>query len=203
MLTFDKIRDLERVEKKEKILQPLPNDLYAELHEYLARKQQLHEQTDAQELETIKNAIQNFFDERERKLLRSAAEFVQNGLPPKNMTAIEKDFFLEISGLLAHHRKTRSDMIFNGKEQHVEATQTPAPISHDVPQTTTKHTAYRVKTDILPFVGPDLQVYTLKKGDLAELPQPLNDLLLNEGILEIVEIRDSDENSEKSKKILS
>ena len=63
MLTFEKIRELERVERENKKLQKLPDDLLDQLSEYMQRKERIREKTSADiiELENVKNTIKRFF----------------------------------------------------------------------------------------------------------------------------------------------
>ncbi len=47
--------------------------------------------------------------------------------------------------------------------------------------------AIRALGDIPPFVGPDMQTYLLKEGDLATVPQNIADLLIKRGKAAVVE----------------
>ena len=43
---------------------------------------------------------------------------------------------------------------------------------------------YRVKKTLPTFVGPDMKTYSLKENDIINIPPPLDELLLKEGIIE-------------------
>ena len=70
MLTFDKIRDLERKEKESKQLQKLPAGLIAEMKEYIERRGKIKEKStlDILEMKNVNDSIKRIFEIRERKI---------------------------------------------------------------------------------------------------------------------------------------
>ncbi|MBI3190188.1 hypothetical protein HYZ41_00640 [archaeon] len=82
MLTFEKIRELERVERESKKLQNLPNDLMDQLREYMHRKERIKEKTsvDILELENVKNTV---------KVKKSLPEFVGPDMKTYKLTENE------------------------------------------------------------------------------------------------------------------
>jgi len=80
MLTFDKIRDLERVERQSKKLQKMPEDIPAQLKDYLKRKEKITEKssTEINELENIKTTIKRFFELREGKIVSAVLDTEQS-----------------------------------------------------------------------------------------------------------------------------
>ncbi|MBS3053393.1 MAG: DNA replication complex GINS family protein [Candidatus Aenigmarchaeota archaeon] len=167
MLTFDKIRDIERAEKESKKLQKLPENFLSDLRDYLKKKEQLKSSADIHELENVRNIIRRFFESREKKLLEGALYTVRTGLQPENLTKEEQDLFYFLT-----------DRIKNFRENFFSE------IQKD------KKLAYKVMKALPAFVGPDMKTYELKENEIIStdfLPKPLNDLLLKEGVIEQVE----------------
>ena len=46
-----------------------------------------------------------------------------------------------------------------------------------------KPVLYKVLRTLPAFVGLDMSIYELKEGDIKEIPKPLNELLLKEGVI--------------------
>jgi DNA replication initiation complex subunit (GINS family) len=207
MLTFDKIRELERTERDMRKLQKLPDDLMEELKEYLRRKEGMKEKTSSEirELENVKNTIRHFFEFRENKIIGMALDCVRTGMPPENLTKQEEKAFYEIVDNLKDHRERFFEELHKSpqtdaaaeeekleeieneieikaeKEEHKEKT--------DIFMTTEKpkQYAYKVKKTLPTFVGTDMKNYEFRENeiiDLDTLPKPLNDLLLKEGVIE-------------------
>lgn len=171
MLTFDKIRDIERAERENKKLQKLPENFLDDLKDYLKKKEQTKSSSDIHELDNMKNIIRRFFEAREKKLVEFALYTVRTGMPPENLTDEERKIFY----LLVDEIKRFRENFF--AELHKE-------------EAKEKKVIYKVKKSLPAFVGPDMKTYELKENDtlsLDALPTALNDLLLKEGVIEMVE----------------
>ena len=167
MLTFDKIRDLERLEKQNKKLQKMPEDIISQLRDYIKRKEKITEKTssDITELENIKATIKRLFELREAKILSAVLDTVRTGLPPENMNKQEEIIFYKLTEQLKSYREEFFSEL--GKEESPAA-----------------KSMYRVKKTLPAFVGPDMKNYTLKENDIINIPSPLDQFLLKEGIIE-------------------
>src|SRR3989338_5559093 len=107
MLTFDKVRDMERLEKQSKRLQKMPEDIVEQLREYVKRKERGEKtSSDITELENIKSTIKRLFELREGKIVSSALDTVRTGLPPENMTKQEEGIFYRMVDELKKHRES-------------------------------------------------------------------------------------------------
>ncbi len=171
MLTFEKIRDIERAEKESKQLRKLPENFFEELREYISKKGAMKDKTsmDIIELENVRNTIKRFLETRERKLVELALYTTRTGLPAENLTPLEEKYF---AGMLALIKSFRNEFFDEMKKE---------------PLPKEKKTVFRVKKSLPAFVGPDMKTYELKLGEAVELPKVLNDLLLKEGAIEQVE----------------
>lgn len=166
MLTFDKIREIERAEREGKKLQRLPENFTGDLRDYLKKREQLKSAADVHELENVRNIIRRFFEAREKKILDLALYGVRTGLEPENLTKEEQEFFRFVADRLRNFRESFFSDIYKEKKA-----------------------AYKVKKEVPAFVGPDMKTYELKENDVIPLdflPKPLNDLLLKEGVIEEV-----------------
>jgi DNA replication initiation complex subunit (GINS family) len=173
VLTFEKIRELERVEREAKKLQKLPEDIMDQLNDYIQRKEKTKEKTsaDIMELENVKNTLKRFFEMREHKILLSALDTVRTGLPPENLTKQEETVFYETVDILKRFREQFFHEINKERQSQGEK-----PL-------------YRVKKSLPEFVGPDMKIYKLTENELVSLPAELETLLLKEGVIEKVEKR--------------
>src|SRR3989338_5864839 len=165
MLTFDKIRDMERLEKQSKKLQKAPEDVVAQLREYIKRKERGEKtSSDITELENIKATIKRLFELREGKILSAVLDTVRTGLPPENMSQQEESLFYRMTDELKKYREEFFSEL--GKEEKTS-----------IPM-------YHVRKTLPTFVGPDMKTYALKENDVVSIPSPLDELLLKEGVIE-------------------
>lgn len=170
MLTFEKIRELERNERTAKKLQKLPEDIMDQLRDYLHRKEKLKDKTSADiiELENVRNTLKRFFELREQKLVSATLDTARTGLPPDGMTKDEERAFY---GFVDMVKKFRENFFEELRKEPVAA----------------KQTVYKVKKSLPEFVGPDLKTYRLNENETVTLPKELEELLLKEGVIEKVE----------------
>ena len=162
MLTFDKIRELERMEKQSKKLQKIPEDIVMQLRDYLKRKDSTEKtSTDIMELEKIRDAVKRFFEMRESKIVSASLDTARTGLPPENMTKDEEELFYKLVDTIKKSReKFFADLSKEDKN------------------------AYTVKKTLPAFIGPDMNRYELAEGQIVHIPAPLDELLLKEGVIE-------------------
>ena len=171
MLTFEKIRDFERAERESKELQKLPDNVIEEIKDYIRKKEAIAEKSssDIIEIENVKKIVRNFFELREKKIVDLALYSVRTQLPIGNLLNIEEKVLAALVNEIKKYREEFREVMRKqddaGKEEFV----------------------YRIKKSIPEFVGPDMKVYKLNENDIIEsLPQPLNELLLKEGVIEEV-----------------
>lgn len=168
MLTFDTIRDIERMERDSKKLIRLPETFITDVREYLRKKEQPKSAADIQEMESVRSIIRRLFESREKKLADFAVYTVRTGFQPENLTKEEERLFHMLVDEISRFRENFFSEL-NRKE---------------------KKTAFRVKKSLPAFVGPDMKTYELKENEVLSpdfLPKPLNDLLLKEGVIELTE----------------
>jgi len=200
MLTFDTIRELERTERDTKKLEKLPEDLLAQLQEYLRRKEDMKDKTSTEilEFDNVKNTIKRFFELRERKISNMALDCVKTGIPPENLTKKEEETFYKVVDVLKGHREEFFQDLQKEsveKETNLQAKDNAAATKNKTePVTVTvepeKQYMYKIKKNMPAFVGSDMKTYELKEDEtlgLDELPKPLNDLLRKEGVIEKIE----------------
>lgn len=167
MLTFEKIRELERKEREDKKLQKLPDDFIAELSDYLKKKEGM---SDQREMKNIKNIVERLFEVREDKIFDLVLYSVRTDMPVENLTISEEKFFKKLAEELEKFRHGLMERDFKEKENNKDL--------------------YKVKKDIPAIIGPDLKEYKLSEKeiiDISSLPKELNELLLKKGIIEKVE----------------
>lgn len=173
MLTFEKIRELERKERSSKKLEKLPDNFMNEIKEYLRKKERMKQtSSDITELENVKNTIKRFFELREKKLADAAIYTVKTGLPVEDLADEEEKL---LNALIDDFRKHR-EAFFSELQKE--------------PTIKRKKIKYKVRKPLPEFIGPDMKKYKLGEGQLLEpnaLPKSLNDFLLKKGIIERIE----------------
>lgn len=170
MLTFEKIRDFERAERESKELQKLPENIIAEINDYIRKKEAMQEKSSADiiEMENVKKIVRSFFELREKKIVELALYSVRTQLPVDNLLGVEEKMLAAIVSDIKKYREEFQEEMKKQPEQKKEA-------------------VYRIKKSMPEFVGPDMKVYKLIENEIIEsLPKPLNELLLKEGVIEEV-----------------
>lgn len=169
MLTFEKIRELERAERDNKKLQPLPEDFMDQLRDYLRRKERINEKTaaDLMEIENVKNTIRRFFESREHKIVLSVLDTVRTGIPAESLTPDEEKLY----NILVDEMKKFREQFFTS-------------LAKEKQQEENKGVLYRIKKTLPEFVGPDMKNYKLNENDVVAVPKELEELLLKEGVIE-------------------
>jgi len=175
MLTFEKIREMERTERDTKKLQKLPEDVMEQIKEYLRRKERITEKSSADiiELENVKNTINRLFEMRETKITAGAIDTARTGIPCENLTKEEERTFFLVLDVLQSYRKRFFEELAKEPVKKEEKREV-KPI-------------YKVKKSLPEFVGPDMKIYKLTENELVELPKEVETLLLKEGLIEKVE----------------
>lgn len=169
MLTFDKIRDVERAEKENKKMQKLPENFLSDLRDYIKKKEQIKSSSEIHELENVRSIVRRFFETREKKLMDAVLYTVRTGLPPENLTKEEEALYYSVFDAVRDFRENFFSELNREEKQ--------------------KAAVYKVKKSLPAFVGPDMKTYELKENDIIQpdsLPKTLNDLLLKEGVIELV-----------------
>ena len=171
MLTFEQIRDMERLERGSPIITKIPERFIDEVRDYLRRKEAINDKkyADMLELDTIKNTITRLCDLRVKKIAEQALVTTKTGAQPENLTKEEERLFYRLVDGLKEFRERFFELLEKEFEQQEQSEK------------------YRVVKRLPPFIGPDMKVYTLNENDIVEtMPKPLNELLLREGVIEVV-----------------
>ncbi len=184
MLTFEKIRDMERVEKSGKNLQKLPENFMNDIKEYLTIKKDLLES------ENARNAVKKLVEIREQKIMNLALYSARTGMPVENLTETEKEFFNQIKEL-AHG--LRESLLSNLNENYaivpnITKTTEVKEIKNKKEDKFIKENKnkFKVVKEIPEFLGPDMKTYNLVKGETIDLPDELAELLVKNGVVERV-----------------
>ncbi|MEA3137263.1 MAG: replication factor [Thermoplasmata archaeon] len=73
------------------------------------------------------------------------------------------------------------------RQQPAAVTAAPVNVPHDTRSAPPEMTTIRALSDLPPFVGPDMQTYTLKAGDIATVPPSIANLLVRRNKAAVVE----------------
>lgn len=170
MLTDETIRKIFEEEKNSQGLTKLPDDFFEQISEYLDKKSKLiRDESDQWSLDSIKRRLRSIFERRERKILNSSHGFIDSGVGPENLTPEEAKFFESIVECIRSFGKEREQGFEKNHEPLVLLT-----ILQDVPR----------------FVGMNLRNYgPFRKGDVATVPEPNANLMIEKGMAERTEIK--------------
>ncbi len=197
VITFESLFELLRREKFRTELQKLDGDFFSSVIGYLkakddiAKSQQSNksifssesEKTKVQ-LKNSKRMIKDIYERRESKLLQNALLFSRSGdssLAQPTMLPEEQALFEELSAVLKKHRCNILENVLN-----MNPTKKPKALKRGG---SCKKTNLVCFTEAVPeLVGPDLKSYgPYKKGDKAELPDEMKEMLVSSKQAEIVE----------------
>ncbi|MBI2173313.1 MAG: DNA replication complex GINS family protein [Candidatus Aenigmarchaeota archaeon] len=172
MLTFDKIRDMERTERDSRKLQRIPEELTEQLRDYINRKESIKEKTlsDMNELERIRDSIRKIFEMRQKKILDGVFETSTGGRPPDFLTKQETELFERLVDIINGFRQT----IFSEMNRKESAPEKAGDERKDF---------YKVLADLPEFIGPDMKTYKLRKNEIIQISKPLNEFLLKKGVI--------------------
>lgn len=162
MLTFEELRDYERKEREERKLQKLPENFLTELKALYAQKKKSKDTSPSNAIlfENVKRSIMRLFEARERKLIEHALFSARTGIEIENLLEEEKMLFENIKLQIEKFRKKFFDELEKAEPQEKF-----------------------VATKTGEFIGPDTKTYTLKEGEIVELPQKVVNAFLKTGII--------------------
>lgn len=196
-ITFDSVREAYRKERGSALLQAVATDFYEKVMEYISRKKGelesarerggrfgnklvKHHET---ELENAIMTLSQLVELRERKIVQLALAQSKTALKSDlNLHPSEKDLF---DGVLELIRKKRKATLQEDLPVVIDAPQeTEADKSSEKPGEKPENGLLKVEflEDTSKFLGLDLKTYgPYKKGDTANLPKELIDLLSSKG----------------------
>lgn len=199
-ITFDSVREAYRKERGSAVLQTINADFYEKVMEYISRKKgELESARDRggrfgnklvkhheTELENAIMTLNQLIEIRERKILQLAlAQSKTLSKSDLNLHSSEKPLF---DGIIDLIRKKRKQVLHDELPVIVENMEEPV-VEEEKPEKT-GNGLVRVEflEDTSKFLGLDLKTYgPFKKGDTAELPSELIELLTSRGKAKITQ----------------
>lgn len=193
-ITFDSVREAYRRERGSAVLQAINADFYEKVMEYISRKKgELESARDRggrfgnklvkhheTELENAIMTLNQLIEMRERKILQLAlAQSKTLAKSDLNLHSSERMLFDGIIDLIRKKRK----QVLNDEFPVIIENLEEEPVEEEKPEKT-ENGLVRVEflEDTSKFLGLDLKTYgPYKKGDAAELPQELIELLTSRG----------------------
>lgn len=165
MLTYEKLRNIDEMERNSSSLTKIDTDFYSQAINYIEEIEsriEIEKENPSHrlmilsdELRNTKRLLQSIFERREKKIVTFALHSARTGKKemPENMTNEEKVFYEELLNVISSYRKK----IFEKKKDFV---------------------IVRIKKDIPPFVGNDMKKYFLNKEDVICLPSSTAKLII-------------------------
>jgi len=163
MLTYEKLRNIDEMERRSAALTKIDADFYSQALRYIEEiERRLEKESSPQkaiilsdELRNTRRLLQSIFERREKKIISYALLSAKTGKEvPQNLTNEEKIFYNEVLNVIKENRKK----IFERRKDFV---------------------IVRIKKDIPSFVGSDMKNYILCKEDVICLPYNIAKLIID------------------------
>ena len=195
----ESLRDLQRREKMSPYLQELDKDFYAEARNYLCgilQEINASGRSDTGKLalkiaeyENLKIILSDLYETRERKIVSNALYYVKSGdeLDTTNLTREEEEMLRGMVALLKEKRRMVLDMVLGDEEggEEREEKEEKKGEAKNKPGAQKEYVTVRILKDLPSIVGVDGRVYgAFKKEDVATLPRPNAETLINRGAAE-------------------
>lgn len=183
MITYNDIYEALRKERYSENIQPLEKNFIKEVSDYLEEKKAMTEKKSdllsdslTKTKKQFENAITIFKElmtKRKKKILNLSFIARETGISKKdfeNMLDFEREMFDKIVKTMEKSDKQVSDML-NGKKQESK-----------------KHVLVNFKQEVGSFLGPEgEQIGPFNKGDIANLPGEIVDILIKDKKVEVIE----------------
>jgi len=194
-INYRALRKIQQLEKNTPVLTDLKTNFYMDLADYLKNlNNRLEKENDTQkkgllkdEIENTKKIAFNIYEQREKKILLSAASKARGGNPDfKNMLSIEKQLF---DSIINHMKKTRDNVFENKnciednepseKDNQKEIIEENNNEKEETGNEKTSNTnpVLMVKKDVPEFVGTDEKKYKLRKNDVISISKDMANML--------------------------
>lgn len=169
------------------------------------------------QVKNAKHAAESLWALRERKLAMLALAATKDRKMPDGITPDEGALYHDLVGMLEESRNRVFEgtiaapnlappplpvptaapaptsappvqmPVFERPAQAVQVAAAPVNVPHDTRTAPAEMATIRALADLPPFVGPDMQTYTLKAGDIATVPPSIANLLVRRNKAAIVE----------------
>ncbi len=181
IISYETIRNVQRREKEEKVLQKLPENFFLLVREWLrTKKDSAKDSAGIIELENAKNLLNDIINRRETKIIMSALNTARGNLPPEGLTDEEAKFFDEILMLLKNFKSKMQEEILGydgiiedkikSAREAVSATLKKVEFIADVPE----------------FVDENMNRYgPFSAGSTAEIPASVAETLIKRGVVKV------------------
>ncbi len=213
-ITYDILFDILRAEKSREELQPLDEQFYTHVAEYIKEKEVvlLHAQTPVAEREltriqlgNVRKLLQELYERREKKIITLAlykTKTHHDVIQTTHLLPEEKGFFESMTALFAEFHHTVFDQITLGKAPiHRSFNHTVEPVSSNTEQTSLPVLPVTTPDDdsaiisvrfikpVPKFLGSELESYgPFEPEDIASLPLRIAQILVGKGRAERIAI---------------
>ena len=199
IITYSKIREIQREEKSKNVFCPLPDNFVEQIQSYIKEKKQLLEKNKeknnifSQDLYNrveyeIKNALRAIiaiFNNREKKILEKA--FLSSKTNSKiedynNLLDFEKKFYNNILETLKKYDSKCIINLLEGKQPIFNVEEKTFKIEKESSNKEKTSNLIRILEDIPKFIGEKEEVLgPFKKGDLVNMSEQITSFLIKQG----------------------
>lgn len=113
ILTFERLSEIERKERKDDTLAEVDEDFYQQVADYLDRKDQIAGD-DRSEFRKIKHVLEDIIDSRQKKLLKLAFLASRTDFRADNVLPEEQQFMADIRERITEHRSHLEQIVLPG-----------------------------------------------------------------------------------------
>ncbi len=216
VLTFEQLREIQRNEKNEDMLQSLGEDFFKRVRDYLERKKRIDTFESDKEHRNARHIVEDIIDRRQKKILRLSFLSTKSNLSVDNLHPEEKPLFEHVQEKIeAHQEKLKkeigeidgSDERKGAKEDLTKKTGKEEEEAEEEEENSGKkareedskaedrkdsevpegYTRVEVKEDIKEFMGTDMKSYgPFQSGEIELLPDGSIEALERQGKVERV-----------------
>jgi DNA replication initiation complex subunit (GINS family) len=188
VLSFNRLRKVEKQERRNEDLSSLENDFFLSAAQYLEDKEI---SGDRREYMNAKRLFKRIVSQRRQKVVKNARLSLKSDIQASELSLLprETELFLSLKDDFEQHQQEIEEMMENGGTGRVPSVGTPPEQTQEEPEQTEEtregYESVLIKQDVPEFMGTDLESYgPFEQGEKVELPEENAEILKNRGSAE-------------------
>ena len=188
VLSFNRLRKVEKQERRNEDLSSLENDFFLSAAQYLEDKEN---SGNRREYMNAKRLFKRIVSQRRQKVVKNARLSLKSDIQASELSLLprETELFLSLKDDFEQHQQEIEDMVENGGTGGVPRVEaSPEQTQEEPEQTEETREGYEnvlIKQDVPEFMGTDLESYgPFEQGERVELPEENAEILKNRGSAE-------------------
>nr|EGQ39954.1 MAG: hypothetical protein J07AB56_06820 [Candidatus Nanosalinarum sp. J07AB56] len=189
VLSFNRLRKVEKQERRNEDLSSLENDFFLSAAQYLEDKEN---SGNRREYMNAKRLFKRIVSQRRQKVVKNARLSLKSDIKASELSLLprETELFLSLKDDFEQHEHEIEDVVENGGSGSVPRVETPSEQSQEEAEQKEEETregyeSVLIKQDVPEFMGTDLESYgPFEQGEKVDLPEENAEILKNRGSAE-------------------